>query len=55
MAAEPGTNLVYLITWQEIWEKGMAQVTSGIDNVLVPFKVKSNVVYKIDSQSLGCN
>ncbi len=54
MAAEPRTNQVYVVTWKEVWESGTAEVTAGADMVLVPFKVKTNLIYQVDSQALQC-
>jgi hypothetical protein len=54
MEALPGTNQVYVITWQEVWDSGVAQVNAGNDNITIPFRVKTNLVYQVDSTRLDC-
>jgi len=54
MAAEPQTKVTYIVTWQEVWETGTAEVTSGSDLIEIPFKVKTNLVYQIDSEPSSC-
>jgi hypothetical protein len=55
MEAEPGTNQVYVITWQEVWETGTAQVVTETETISVPFRAKTNLIYQIDSMQLPCN
>lgn len=55
MEAEPGTNQIYVITWQEVWDTGTAQTITGADTITVPFQVKTNLIYKVDSSKLPCN
>lgn len=55
MSAEPETNVVYTITWQEIWQKGFADLKSGSTEVKVPFRIKSDLIYSIDSSKESCN
>lgn len=54
MAAEPHTKVTYIVTWQEVWETGVAEVTSGSNLIDIPFKVKTNLIYKIDSEPATC-
>lgn len=55
MAAEAGTSLVYTISWQEVWESGQAEAGSGDDLIIVPFRVRSDMIYALDSESIPCN
>ncbi|MFL5627374.1 MAG: hypothetical protein ACJ788_17500 [Ktedonobacteraceae bacterium] len=54
MEAEPGTNQVYVITWQEVWESGTAQVVKGSDVITIPFRVKTNLISSVDSSRMDC-
>ena len=54
MQAEPGTNQVYIVTWREVWEFGTAQALAGNDIITVPFRVKTNLIYEVDSTKLEC-
>lgn len=54
MAAEPRTSVTYVVTWSEVWESGTADVETGPDVVSVPFRVRTNVVYDVDSETLAC-
>jgi len=54
MAVEPKTRVTYTITWQEVWQTGFAEILSGNDTILVPYRAKSYLVYKVDSEPLGC-
>lgn len=54
MAAAPGTNVVYIVTWSEVWESGAANVTNGNDTIVVPFRVKTNLIYDIASEPRTC-
>jgi hypothetical protein len=54
MAAEPQTKVTYIVTWQEVWESGVAEITSGTDLIEVPFKAKTNLIYKIESEPATC-
>lgn len=51
--AEPHTNQVYDFSWKEVWEYGTAQTVNGEINI--PFEVKTDLVYDVDSRDLGCN
>lgn len=55
MEAQPRTNQAYIITWKEVWESGMAQTTAINDVITIPFKVKTNLIYEVDSKKLDCN
>lgn len=55
MAAEAETSVVYTISWQEVWESGQAEVVSGDDLIIVPFRVKADMIYALDSESIPCN
>lgn len=55
MEAEPGTNQIYVITWQEVWDTGTAQTITGADTITVPFQVKTNLIYEVNSSKLPCN
>ena len=54
MAAAPGTNVVYIVTWSEVWESGAANVLNGNDTIVVPFRVKTNLIYDIASEPRTC-
>lgn len=54
MAAEPQTNVTYIFSWKEEWDSGTASVVSGADTILVPFRVKTNLIYEVDSMPLTC-
>ena len=54
LAAEPNTNVKYVITWQEIWDYGEADVFDGVTTMSVPFRVKKELSYSIESENLGC-
>jgi hypothetical protein len=54
IAAEPETNQVYTIIWKEIWETGVAEVLSGNDVIAAPFRVKTGLVYEIESVGYAC-
>lgn len=54
LAAEPNTNVKYIITWQEIWDYGVADVYDGVTMMSVPFRVKKELSYSIESENLGC-
>ncbi|MEK6751630.1 MAG: hypothetical protein AABZ00_05130 [Chloroflexota bacterium] len=54
LAAEPNTNVKYTITWQEIWDYGEAEVTDNATVMMVPFRVKKELSYSIESENLGC-
>ncbi|GAB1472076.1 hypothetical protein MASR2M66_29540 [Chloroflexota bacterium] len=54
MAAAPGTNVVYIVTWSEVWETGTANVINGNDTIVVPFRVKTNLIYDIASEPRTC-
>jgi len=55
LEAAPGTNQVYVVTWKEVWEAGTANVLVGNDSLVIPFRVRTNLIYSIDSNKLGCN
>lgn len=54
MAAAPGTNVIYIVTWSEVWESGAANVINGNDTIVVPFRVKTNLIYDIASEPRNC-
>jgi len=54
LAAEPNTNVKHVITWQEIWDYGEADVFDGVTTMSVPFRVKKELSYSIESENLGC-
>jgi hypothetical protein len=54
MAAAPGTNVIYIITWSEIWESGAANVINGNDTIIVPFRVKTGLMYGVSSEPGTC-
>jgi hypothetical protein len=54
MAAAPGTNIIYTVTWNEVWESGTANVSNGSDAILVPFRAKTNLIYDIASEKRNC-
>ncbi|GAB1472078.1 hypothetical protein MASR2M66_29560 [Chloroflexota bacterium] len=54
MAAAPGTNVMYIVTWSEVWESGAANVLNGNDTIVVPFRVKTNLIYDIASEPRTC-
>ncbi|MCB0103469.1 MAG: hypothetical protein H6635_14915 [Anaerolineales bacterium] len=54
LAAEPNTNVKYTITWQELWDYGEADTFDGLKNEVVPFRVKKELSYNIQSENLGC-
>lgn len=55
MGAEPRTKVQYVIKMQEIWESGTAEVNWAKDNIEMPFKVKTNLVYSINSEKIACS
>jgi hypothetical protein len=54
LAAEPNTNVKYTITWQELWDYGEVDTFDGLKNAVVPFRVKKELSYSIQSENLGC-
>lgn len=54
LEVEPGTNQVFLIEWSEVWDTGVATMLISSDRVESPFRVKKDVIYRIDSQRLEC-
>lgn len=54
LAAEPHTSVQYVIKWQEIWDYGEAEITDTTTTMSVPFKVKKELSYSIQSEGLGC-
>jgi hypothetical protein len=54
MQAKAGTNVLYTVTWKEVWESGSATVLVDNQAVEVPFKVRVNVIYAINSEELKC-
>lgn len=53
-AAAPGTSVAYIVTLKELWESGVATVTTGNSEGKVPFRVKTNLIYEITSQPRTC-
>jgi hypothetical protein len=54
MFAAPHTYQYYVITWTEIWEKGIAYIIKDSQPMEVPFRVKTRVEYKVESKTLPC-
>jgi hypothetical protein len=54
MAADPYTKITYIVTWQEVWENGVAKVNSDGTPIEVNFKAKTNLIYRIDSEPAPC-
>lgn len=54
MTANANSNVVYVITWQEVWDKGEGHISLGLENFLVPFRAKTNLIYSVDSQNIPC-
>jgi len=55
MKVDPGWNVKYIITWSEVWRSGNAKMVTANDSVDVPFQVKTNLIYRVDSQKSNCN
>jgi len=55
MEASSGSNQVYTVTWYEVWGSGVAEVASGDTIIEVPFRIKTDLIYAIDSEKLECN
>jgi len=55
MEAEAQTNVTYTVTWSEEWESGSALVDTADGVVEVPFTVRKNVIYDIQSEKFDCN
>lgn len=53
-SAAPRTYQYYAITWTEVWEKGIAYVVQDSRSLEVPFRVKTNVEYKITAETRPC-
>lgn len=54
LTAAPRTYQYYVITWTEIWEKGVAYVVKNNQSLDVPFRVKTNVIYQVESETRPC-
>lgn len=54
MAAQPHSNVRYVVTWSEVWEDGTTALEMGGAKIEVPFKVRTNLIYAVDSVPLGC-
>jgi hypothetical protein len=54
LTAAPHTYQYYVITWTEIWEKGIAYVVKNNQSLEAPFRVKTNVIYQIESETHPC-
>jgi hypothetical protein len=54
IAAKPGTNVSYKIHWREIWQKGMALVQGKKGLVRLPFRVRKDVEYALESSAHAC-
>ncbi len=52
---QPGTNVMYTVTWLETWESGIAVVKAGTDLLEVPFRVRKSITHKTDSEAFSCN
>lgn len=53
--AEPHANIVYTVVWSEVWESGTAEVVSGGQIIVVPFRVKTGLEFSTFTNSLGCD
>lgn len=54
LIAEPGQYINYFITWQEEWGTGTVDLSENNQRILVPYRVKMNLTYKIESQAQSC-
>lgn len=54
LKARPGTNQVYEIIWKDRWEKGEALVMANGELITVPFKVRTNLIYEVNSEKFDC-
>lgn len=54
MKAAPHTYQFYTITWTEIWENGVVNVVKNGQLEQVPFKVKTNLVHSVVSETRAC-
>lgn len=54
MAVEPGTSLIYEVVWKEIWESGTADMKTGNDTIVIPFRAKTGLVYEVISRARDC-
>lgn len=55
MEAQSKTRVTYIITWSEVWESGIALVETDDGSLEVPFRVRTNIIYDIDSESFDCD
>lgn len=46
--------MVYAITWKEVWESGIADMVVGKDTINIPFRIKTNLIYEVNSTQLSC-
>lgn len=51
---EQGSYVAYVITWTEVWESGNAIIEANGENITIPFDVKANLIYKVDSEKYDC-
>ena len=54
MFAAPHTFQYYVVTWTEIWEKGIAYIIKAGQPQDLSFTVKTKVELKVESQTLQC-
>jgi hypothetical protein len=54
LRAAPHSYQFYTVTWTEIWENGVANVVKDNQLVTVPFRVKTNLVYDVASETRAC-
>ncbi len=54
LAANPYSYQFYTITGTEIWENGLANVVKDNQPISVPFRVKTNLIYQISSETRQC-
>jgi hypothetical protein len=54
MGAEPRSKVVYVVTWKEVWDSGTAKVISSQKGFSVPFRVRTNLIFQIDSKKIAC-
>lgn len=55
MSAEPKTSQTYIISWQEVWESGVAVMQVGESAFDIPFNVKTNLIYSVSSEPGKCS
>jgi hypothetical protein len=54
MAAQPHTHVRYIVTWSEVWKDGTTAIELGDAAIDVPFRARTDLIYAVDSEPLGC-